>query len=501
MGLRNSLRHPPVGGIAKPPGPEAAKTGTVPQKIPLPFLLITAIAALLWLPHLLALGMFMDGVYDAVFAKNIYTGAATFWVQQSINYTDPQSWGTPPLGAWLLAQWLKVFGDHYQVERAYSLACGLVQLGLIAILWRTIFTNNGKLKQQAWLPCMLWLISPLTGWCYSNNLLENTMALFTTAAIIIIVWYVQQQRQMLLSSVAVAALLLMAAITKGPVALFPLILPVLLVGVNNKYDFKQGVLFSILQVAFFASLFAILFSFPEPKVFLQHYLDVQLKRALTHDMPGQYRPYQILIELLMAALPFIALALIKYLMRKKLYTLSLLPSVSRRFLLLGVCGSLPIALSIKQRRFYLLPAMVPVVIGFAAYLVPLWDYAYEKATSKTRQIISQFIQWGSIAAIAVSIALCVYNYGRPYRDISLLADLQQLNQLAKNETAIRADWGFYDQWALRGYLLRLYDTKLCMPNEPAPAHYYLTHPNQRGDQLPANAVKIFSGANFDVYSY
>lgn len=63
---------------------------------------------------------------------------------------------------------------------------------------------------------------------------------------------------------------------------------------------------------------------------------------------------------------------------------------------------------------------------------------------------------------------------------------------------IFADWALYDNWALRAYLNRLYDKKICMPDEAANTIYYLTASQQRGDNLPDNAIKLFAGNRFDL---
>lgn len=468
------------------------------------WILVAAIAAILWLPNLLSMGMFMDGVYDALFAQNLYKGVSTFWAPQGVFYSAPAYWDNPPFSMWLLSCCYKAFGNHYQVERIYSFACAIVQLVLIALLWRKLFWENENIRRYAWLPCLLWLMSPLIGWCYSNNLMENTMSLFTTAALIICLSYVTAQRQLILRSVFTAAFLLLAFITKGPVALFPLAFPVLLIGIDDKYNIRKGIGFTILTTAFFCLFFTILFSFEAPGNFLHNYFDVQLKRALNHDMPIPYKPYQIFIELLAAASPFIALSAIRLFMKNKLIAAknNLLQKAYWRLLLLALCGSLPIALSVKQRSFYLLPAMIPLVIGFAAYLLPLFEWAESKTRAEISSRVSMLVKGISVSMLLLSVFLCFNNRGVIKRDQDLLHDLKAANEkLPGTERVVHADWSFYDSWLLRGYLLRLYDKKLCLPNEPAPAHFYLTQPSKGGDSLPGNAKKIFSGHTFDLYEF
>ena len=216
----------------------------------------------------------------------------------------------------------------------------------------------------------------------------------------------------------------------------------------------------------------------------------------------QYKPYQIFIELLIASAPFIVLSVAGAFMRKKILVANdnTLQKAYWRFLLLAMCGSAPIALSVKQRSFYLLPAMIPLVIGFAAYLLPLVLWMELKISQHLGKWISTSAKTVASFAIAIALFLCFNNSSVIIRDKDMLEDLRAVNEkLPPTETVIRADWSFYGNWVLRGYWLRLYEKKLCMPDETAPAHFYMTEHEKRGGGLPDNAEKIFSGKNIDLY--
>lgn len=462
--------------------------------------MVAAVAAVLGLPHLFSLGMFMDGVYVALLAKNLYLGVSSFWAPQTIYYSQPAYWDNPPLSYGILALAYKIFGDHYFVERVYSFLCAIAQLFAIHFLWKQIFVNEAERKNFSWLACLLFLVSPLTGWCYSNNLMENLMTIFTTLAIAVSIRFVQIQKKLLLSTAAVALFILLAFITKGPVALFPLALPILFIGVNSKYDWRKGFLFSAAQTFFFLLFLGILFSFSAPKNFLVNYFNEQVKRAVTHDMPGEYKPYQIFIELLVVLSPFIiALVVCQIISRKKSFSKQLSMNLFLRFILLGLCGSLPIAISIKQRKFYLLPSLVPFVMALATYFQPVAESVINKIAEAVREKISSALKIFSVVVVLVCIVLSFTNSGKIIRDNDLLNDLKTANQFLKEEKVIRADWHLYDAWAMRGYLLRLYNQKLCMPDEIAETKFYMTKPNEWGDKLPPNSEKIFSGKTFDLY--
>lgn len=458
------------------------------------WLLIAAIAAALWLPNLFALGMFIDGIVNAILAQSLYLHISSFWEpkSQAISW----SWGTMPLSIYLLSLFYKIFGDHFWVERVYSFLCALLQLGLIQQLWKLFFANEDAIKKQSWLPCLLWIICPLTGWCYSSNMMENTMTLFTTCAIIVSLRFVQTQKNILLWSFLAALFLVLAFITKGPVAFFVFALPVLFIGAHENFKWQLAIKVSVLQLFFFLLLSFSLFSLPEANNFLHHYFEEQIKPSLGNGSFADSAWYSILILLTTTIFPFVLMSAFRYWVKRKT-----LPNEKMywRFLLLGLCGSLPIMISNKQRQFYLLPAMVPFAIGFAIYLLPLADWLNEKIKEHWQQKIIAVIKYGSIATILLCMVLCFTKVGTFVRDNDLLSDLQQVNALTKNETAICADEVFFEQWSLKDYLLRLYRKRVCMAHENVKTPFYFTLPNKAGEHLPAGSKKIMAGKTLDLY--
>ncbi len=458
------------------------------------WLLIAAIAAVLWVPNLLAAGMFIDGIVDAILAQSLYLHISSFWEPKS--QAGSWSWGTMPLSIYMLSLFYKIFGDHYCVERIYSFVCALLQLGLIYQLWKTFFANEESIKKQSWLPCLLWMISPLTGWCYGNNLMENTMTLFTTCAILVSLYFVQTQKNILACAFLAAVFLLLAFITKGPVSLFVFAVPFLFIHSNKKFDWTQAVKYSVLQIFFIAVLFGLLFTSSSASIFFQNYLNEQIKPALVSPLPTQLKSLTILLDLVLVISPFLLLCGFSFWVKPKMH---LLQKSYWRFLLLGLCGSLPIMISNKQKQFYLLPAMVPLVIGFAIYLLPLVEWLNEKIKETWQQKIIPIIKYGSIATILLCVVLCFTQAGTFVRDNDLLSDLQQVNALTKSETAICADDVFFERWSLKDYLLRLYRKRVCLAHENIKTSFYLTLPNQVGGNLPLGSKKIMAGKTLDLY--
>lgn len=69
------------------------------------WLLIAAIAVALWVPNLFAVGMFIDGIVDAILAQSLYLNISSFWEPKS--QAASWSWGTMPLSIYLLSLFYK----------------------------------------------------------------------------------------------------------------------------------------------------------------------------------------------------------------------------------------------------------------------------------------------------------------------------------------------------------------------------------------------------------
>ncbi len=469
------------------------------KKITLPFLLIASITALHWLPNLFTKGMFMDGVYDALFAHNFAQGIGSFWNPQTADYARPEYWDNPQLSSYFLSLWYRVFGDSYWVEKLYSLFTALVQLVLIASLWRVYFTNKAEAKKYSWLPSLLLLLVPLTSWCYSGNLMENTMSIFTTSSVIVFLLFLRAKKNLLLYSIIGGALIFLALLTKGPVALFPLAVPFFFMWIEENFSWKQSLAYMLIQFAVTAVLFVFVFSMEAPKNFLQHYLTVQLLPVLTHQPSPSGSHFTILVQLLLTLSPlFVLSALALFISKKESTSDKSLLITALVFIVISLSASMPIMLSAKQNKHYLLPSLPLFAVGFACLILPFVKWLEGKFSNEKLTQVSKLV---CVLVIVVCIFLSVKNTGTYSRDEVLLTDIEKIQTLVNSEKVIRTDWSLYTDWALRVNLNRHYDKKICMPDEVAPTNFYLTKTNERGDKLPETAKRIYEGKMYDLYQY
>lgn len=462
---------------------------------------IVAVACTLWLPNLFTKGMFLDGVYNALYAHKLAKGISTFWEPQTVYYRNPVAWGSAPLSALFLAGFYKVFGDHYFVDKIYSLTCALFQLLLIRWLWRVYFFEKEKEKGFWWLPCILWLISPFTSWCYSSNLMENTMCIFTTLALVSFLLFRKSENRWLVFSLIGGGSIFLAILAKGPVGLYPLAMPVFFLVGKNIPAARKTILYATVQILFLVILFAMVFSSGAPARFLHNYIAEQLGPSIKQGRIISLASFEVLVQILVMLWPILLVTALPFFISfKKQRKSSELLWDAFRFIGIGLSASLPIILSGKQRSFYLLPSLPAFVIGLSMLILPMLSFVRDMLTEglKKKMILTAKVVCSII--IAGSLFLSFKNKGTILRDELLLKDLDGIQRVAGSKTkVIMADWEVYNEWALRGYLDRYYDKKICMPDDTAFIEFYLTKHGRIEGHVPSNARHVFSGGMMDLY--
>ena len=170
----------------------------------IPFwLLLIGLFLILVSRSLLTEGMFFDGVTYASISRNMAEGQGTFWNPHYTQALYPEFRQHPPFALGMEALAFKAFGDHWWVEKFYSVLMFLLSVLFIALIWKRT-TNN---LRWAWLPLLFWLAMPLVSWSATNNLLENTMAVFVLLSVYLMIVGYQRHHKIWLFLSAVTLLL------------------------------------------------------------------------------------------------------------------------------------------------------------------------------------------------------------------------------------------------------------------------------------------------------
>ena len=449
-----------------------------------PFYLITfSIMALLVLPGLLQEGMFLDGVLYAAVARNLAEGLGDFWHLHYTQTADNVFYGHPPLVFGLQALFFKIFGDHLFVERLYSLFTFILTAFAIHLAWKEIFYDKKEYRTISWLPLLLWAITPLVFWSYSNNMLENTVSVFTISAVYLLIKWIRSPgyRLIMLSGM----LIFFGMLSKGPVALFPLaFLP--LCFFILKISLQRAALHTVLLAAVPVMLSAGLFFIPEAKESLFNYFDLQVVRSIKGELElSEDRFYiieRLFSELIFAGIFCLLIYLLARIKKERPVTDKSLKSWSALMLLTGLSASLPILISPKQMGFYLVPSMPYLALGFAILTAPAMLLLINRINPNAI-FLKRFTRTSAVV-FAASILLPFAFINKMSRDKMLIADVKTIGKVIPHDNVISASPQLSNNWRLYAYLARFYNISLDIQNQH---EYFLT---VKDAEAPADEYKL-----------
>lgn len=416
------------------------------------FWLTAGIFLVILLPRLAQDGMFMDGELYAAVAHNEALGYGTFW-QPRFSTVGVAGMSTfhehPPLFFGLLATWFKVFGSGFWVERLFALCMALLVAWGIMGIWKSSLPPELS-RRTAWWPVLLWIIIPTVFWSIHNNMMENTMAVFTTAA----VWCVLKAREGNHPMIALAGILVfLAALTKGLPGLFPLAAPVIFSLTLDQRKLGRGILGSIIMTGIVVGAFALLWYLPESNANLRPYVEKRLLHRIAEVPTVDYRLAS--LEMLFSNLigPLVLSAVVWWVGGGKAVT----GDADRRreslaLLLVGLSGVLPLMLTMVQKSFYMGAALPIMALAVARPFHRQVESIVDRAIHQP--VIQKVVRGIGIVLIIGAFVGAVALFGSPGRDAELLGDVQRIGEVVPPGTTVGVPIGMWDDWSLQTYLMR-----------------------------------------------
>lgn len=425
------------------------------RKSPNLSLLVLLLVAIWWVVPLWMYGVFDDGVFYASIARNlIYDPSATIWDLKVSNALDPVFNGHPPLAFWLQSLFFAMLGDAYWVERVYGLCMAGLTLYGIQQCWQLLH------KEHSHWALLVWLTIPVVAWSYANNILENTLTVWTTAA----VWWMlySHLRQVALGWTILGSTLLIffATMVKGPVGLFPLATWGIYTLVLERPKMWGGMaLKSCAVIIGILALYGVMFWMsPKALYFYERYWRMQLETSLSGQDTIATSRFFIVRILLEQSLPFLGgLMALWLLARWRALTPIWSKEQNQKVLfwgLLGAAASLPMMISPKQLWFYLVPSTVFYGLAAGAWLAPLGEAWYDYLQPYTR--LQQVSRWIWMVGLVVCISLSVVLRGKNARHPDWLGDSRSIGAMVPPHTEIYIHPDLYTRWNLHGYLYRYF---------------------------------------------
>ena len=432
------------------------------------YLLLFSIALflLLTIPSLFSDGMFLDGLMYASIAKNLSLNQGEFW---NLHYTDTlynQFNEHPPLVFGLQSLFFKLFGDHLWVERWYSLGTYFVVSFFLFKTW----TFLGKTKTTFWLPMLFLALIPLMTWSTANNMLENTMSVFTCSSVY---FYLRSSKSSKYYYLVLSALMVFFAfLSKGFTGLYVWIFPFVFWMFGERRNLVKGLLDSAFLVFFSLLMLMLLFYLNDDALqAMLRYYERQVLGSLEHVVTVKSRFY-ILSKLLTELLIPIGIMLLLYLWTKKSknqLSSSLNKSMAGSFFLLGVCGVIPIMISFKQSGFY-------IVTTFPFFALSLSLLVVDGVTVFQRLVLlgkTKVFQGVSLSLLAVCALLFALSVNRVGRDKNKLQMMSVFNESIVDDQVIHIPTSMWSDWNVHAYFSRLKNVSLSV-EEPNAGELYLT---------------------------
>lgn len=323
--------------------------------------LAISLYCLLVLPRLLSYGMFIDGIAYASIARNMAEHYGSLWQPYYTATAYPIFYEHPPLGLWLQSWAYRWCGDSVYVEAWWGFGVGLLVLVGLARIWRCL-TPQGEACAGTWFPLVLFIVTPMTSWALANNMLENTMLLFIVLAVLWCILSLHNANMLLscfygiLSGLSVCC----AILVKGPVATFPLIIP-LIAMINGSTKRVKALITGAVLIMTLTVAFGLLFSLNAAALhFFKQYMGQQVLASVTGTRETSTSRFDVLIsvsrEILVPLLVGGILTALIYRLRK-----TTIAAVHYRLFLFYLCialaGSLPLLISVKQKRWYVFPSL------------------------------------------------------------------------------------------------------------------------------------------------
>ncbi len=432
-----------------------------------PYLLFFALFTGIIAPSLFSDGMFTDGTMYASIARNLAEGNESFWHLHFSGFEMANFYAHPPLVFFLTSIGYKLFGDSMIVERIYSFSAAVFTGILIALITNTVAKENKKTISVTAL--FIWLAFPLVLWSYSNNMLENTLAVFVLLSIFFIIKSFNKNRFVMLFFAGLS--IFAAFMSKGFPALFVWSVFFFYWLIFRKISFERMLTDSFLLVFFsIVPFFTMVFISKDAFNYFTVYFSEQVLSSFegTNIAGNRFLILNgLLIELIIPVGVISLLSLIsKYKKRKIKFQKQNLQN-ALLFFLIALSGILPLILSHKQRNFYIVQALPFLAIAFSFIIFDMMNTFSKIYDFFKRKIFKPL----SVILFAISLLMIFIFAGKTGRDKDKLHDIYVISDFLPENTNVKLSKSLHSDWSLYAYAERY--GKLTV-SDRIEANYYLT---------------------------
>lgn len=436
----------------------------------------------MFLPRLVKKGMFGDGLLYASIARNMSEGrgsiwqpyfSSSYWLENVATYY----YENPPLMLWVESLLFQVTGDHWWVEKLFSLIVLILNVLLIKALWKSYFQDQLNVKHHWPAAILTWYFIPVVIWGNVNNLMDNFLLSFCLMSLICYFKYVKSVlKNRFWWLILVSVFVFLGTLVKGPVALFPIVAPFLYWFYFRKVPFKTMIFETFLIVAGTTLLFgSLLFWHHDAYVFFEQYWQQRLKAVLTGSrgdmkLEGWAKIY-IIQQLCLELAPTFFILLLTWIFSKIKSSIEHINNFSKDLLFfasLGFAATLPILLSTKQSGIYLIPGIPMFSFAAAIFLVSIFKNKY---IFEWLQINKLFVNLMFLTLWLIVVGFTIHNFGKLRRESQLISDIEQLKNVIPKGSHVSVCDTMMQDFVIHTYMQRMGKYELKSDSIAAP--FYL----------------------------
>jgi 4-amino-4-deoxy-L-arabinose transferase-like glycosyltransferase len=339
------------------------------------------------------------------------------------------------------------------------------------------------------------VVPGITTWAVVNNMLENTQVVFTTAAVLSAVAAVSTGRPA--AAAGAGALVAAAVLTKGPVGLFPLSVPLLYAVFVDRGRLRAALGATAVIVATLALVAGGLTAYAPAREALGAYLHSQVGASLagTREVAAAGRGGfgQILFVDILAGMAALLLVIWALAPRPR----ARIPADAHGlfFIAVGLAGSVPIAISPKLMGHYFVAAIPMFALGFGRLAWPLVAPAFDRLVQRRLRAALPGTVGVMLLLAAVAVPL-TYGAIEP-RDEGLVRSLRILGSAFPERPIIAICPGANDEWSLHAYVQRFYKGSLDASGTPRELFLRVM---DRDCPVPDRCVRTRFAGGLELYS-
>lgn len=382
-----------------------------------------------------------DGRIYATVAKNFAKGLGSLDSPFYTPYWFSPFYDHPSLGIYIQSFFFKVFGEAFWIEKVYCLILYFLGVCLSYLIWDP---KEKSIKTFVW--CLFWWsLIPLNSHVFNNNYLEAP-TLITTSFATYLLLYSSKPIVTVFAAIAVT----LGFLINGPMGLYPLCVPLLLVLCRLNFPRIGFSQLLILLASFSITLLSFFWLLPELKSNFMHYYDTQIISTMTGTRGGDLSWFSHLkvIPLLFKTflLPILlTLSAIFLEMRidRNQTKIFLIERIKNKrfifFILLALASSLPVGISPRLADHYF-ALSTPFFLIIMLYLVePLRGTIMEKINTKLGTLL--------IVINLLGIVIVFITLGSPAKNKQSFQDLYQIKNYFNNHAVIgiETDLNLFDQ--------------------------------------------------------